>query len=130
LQLSMCSEMTECFDSSNLMLLRCSLTLVLNCLFVCILCMRRHKPCSEFCKPCSFYVCVFLCLCTLTNLLILFKLLKPTLRLDLLIKEVVISEMLRKNIIYRITKYFFVSCMSLPFFLELLFYLYLKIICY
>jgi len=45
------------------------------------------------------------------NLLILFKLLKPTLRLDLLIKEAVISEILR---MYGIAKYFIILlCVSL-----------------
>jgi len=40
------------------------------------------------------------------NLLILFKLLKPTLRLDLLIKNAVISEILR---MYGITIYNYIS---------------------
>jgi len=48
------------------------------------------------------------------NLLILFKLLKPTLKLDLLNKEVVISEILH---MYGITKYFIVlMCVSSIFF--------------
>jgi len=51
-------------------------------------------------------VCSVLSLCTLMKLLILFKLLKPILRLDLLIKEAVISEILR---MYGIAKYFNVS---------------------
>jgi len=49
--------MTESFDSSNLMLLRCSLTLVLNCLLV--LRMKRHSLCNEFYKLRSLCVCIF-----------------------------------------------------------------------
>jgi len=110
----MCSEMTECLDSSNFILLRCSLTLVLNCLLVCPT--YETSQSLQYILYTTFLVCVcsVLSLCTLMKLLILFKILKPVLRLEFLIKEAVISEILR---MYGIAKYLnFSLCVTSVFF--------------